>query len=536
MAGGRGCNRRQLLGLAGAGAASASLGSVLSARNQTLILRAFDSSGSPVAKEFLATLILVAPDSRPFRVLPKPQPDGSAVVEAPRDRFGLAMVLPVRGFGQVYLHADNAGAHYSAAQAGGRELLLNYEFARSRAALVRSYLSRGQAEGVRFSSEVIGRLERGEAALARAKQAREAAARAGYSDDSLAETMWAGEAAALERAKYRIGRQGGRPGFLFGAAAFGYAKSEDYARLYRALFNYATLPFYRAATEQVEGSPDYTNAEAILEKLAGTDILTKGHPLVWFHRAGIPGFLKKKSWEALKRSCADYILRTVGRFRPRIHAWDVINEAHDWANELDLTQEQLLEMTRLAAEAARAADPTAFRVVNCCLPWGEYAATGRGYAGPFKRPVRTPLEYYRALEDARVPYECIGIQLYYPAQDMLEIERQLERFFAFRKPIHITELGVPTSNEGIKPGGPLPYEHVWHGTAWNETTQADWVEQFYTLCYSKPEIEAISWWTFADGPRTSNGLVHGDWRPKQSYQRLAGLLASWKTSNPAVRG
>jgi endo-1,4-beta-xylanase len=520
--------RRQLVQAVGPVAVLANTSEGLERGGRVALVRAFDPSGSPAPNDLLSTFLLVNPASRPFEVVPQPKGDGSATIGMPKERFDLAMVLPVRGFGQVYLHSDNAGAHYSAAQVDGRGLLLNYEFARSRAGFVRRYVKSGQAEGVNFSSGMMSRLEQGEAALARATAARETGARVGHSNDSLAETMWAGEMAALERARHRIAGQDPRPGFLFGAAAFGYAKSEEYARQYSALLNYGTVPFYRAATERVEGSPDYRNVEAILEKLAGTHIITKGHPLVWFHRAGIPEFLKSKPWDELKRSCRAYILRSVGRFRSRIHAWDVINEAHDWANELGFNQDQLLEITRLAAESTRVADPTAFRVINCCLPWGEYVATGRTYAGPLKRPARTPLEYYRAVEDAHVPYECIGIQVYYPGQDMLEIERQLERFFVFGKPIHITELGVPTSSQGVKGGGGLPYEHVWHGTAWSEAIQADWAEQFYTICYSKPEIQAISWWTFADSSRPGSGLLHSDLRPKESYLRLAKLLASWK--------
>ena len=87
--------------------------------------------------------------------------------------------------------------------------------------------------------------------------------------------MWAGEMAAIERAQHHI--------------AFGYAKSDAYARLYRELLNYATVPFYRASTEKVEGQPDYSAVDAILADMAGTGIVAKGHPLVWFHHAGIPG-------------------------------------------------------------------------------------------------------------------------------------------------------------------------------------------------------------------------------------------------------
>jgi GH35 family endo-1,4-beta-xylanase len=334
----------------------------------------------------------------------------------------------------------------------------------------------------------------------------------------------------VERARHRIARQGRRPGFLFGCNAFRFADSEEYAKRYTALLNFATLPFYRAATEKQEGQPDYSRVDAILAKTQGTRLLLKGHPLVWFHRAGVPEFLKKKSWEELRASCREYILRSVSRFRARIHSWDVINEAHDWANDLALTQEQLVEMTRLAAEATREADPTAFRVVNSCCTWGEYVATRRSYSGPLGHEARTPLEYMEAVEAARVPYEAVGLQVYYPARDMLEIERQIERFFGFGKPIHITELGVPSSSATPPPRGEIrnPSPNVWHGTEWTEAIQADWIEQFYTICYSKPQIEALTWWDFSDPAFIPHGgLLHQDYRPKQAYERLRKLLGEW---------
>ena len=330
---------------------------------------------------------------------------------------------------------------------------------------------------------------------------------------------------AVERARHHIARDGPRPGFLFGCNAFGYAGSDEYARLYRELFNYGTVPFYRAATEKIEGHPDYSWVDAILEKMAGTGILTKGHPLVWFHQAGIPEFLKTKSWEEINQSCREYILRSVGHFRSRIHAWDVINEAHNWANDLIHDQEPL-EMTRLAADTTRVADPTAFRVVNSCCTWAEYVAEHRSYSGVMPRPTRTPLQYHKELEDARVSYDAVGLQLYNPVRDMLEIERQVERFFVFGKPVHVTELGVPSENPGE---GIIGGNNPWHGTAWSQQVQADWVEQFYTICYSKPQVQAITWWDFTDpGYIQNGGFVDEKLQPKQSYDGLKRLIASWK--------
>ena len=489
-----------------------------------LTLSAFEPDGGPAGADRLKTLILTDPSGQPYHLLPKVRTDGTATFELPAGKFEMMMILPVRDFGQVYLYADNGGALYPPSITG--KLLLNYEFARSRAAFVRRYVKAAQAEGVVFSAGVTDRLSRGEAALAKASDAGEPAARVGHSNDSLADTMWAGEMAAVERARHHIARNGPRPGFLFGCNAFGYAKSDEYARLYRDVLNYGTVPFYRASTEIVEGHPDYSAVDAILEEFAGTGILAKGHPLVWFHRAGIPEFLKTKSWEEIKQSCREYILRSVGRFRSRIHTWDVINEAHDWANELGFDQEQLLELTRLAADTTRLADPTAFRVVNSCCTWGEYAAEGKGYNGVMRQPVRTPLQYYKALEDARVSYDAVGLQLYDPKRDMLEIERQVERFFVFGKAVHVTELGVPSENLS---NASTATENPWHGTAWTQQAQADWVEQFYTICYSKPQVQAITWWDFADPAFIQNaGFVDEKFQPKQSYDRLKRLILSWK--------
>jgi GH35 family endo-1,4-beta-xylanase len=163
---------------------------------------------------------------------------------------------------------------------------------------------------------------------------------------------------------------------------------------------------------------------------------------------------------------------------------------------------------------------------------------GKSYKGAMRQPIRTPLQYYKALEDARVSYEAVGLQLYDPLRDMLEIERLVERFFVLGKAVHITELGVPAANPTAKAedlGGGVDYftiANVWHGTAWTQQVQADWVEQFYTICYSKPQVQAITWWAFADSSRIQNGggmgFVDEKFQPKQSYDRLKRLILSWK--------
>jgi GH35 family endo-1,4-beta-xylanase len=167
--------------------------------------------------------------------------------------------------------------------------------------------------------------------------------------------------------------------------------------------------------------------------------------------------------------------------------------------------------------------------VNACCTWAEALPTRRTPDGPDK--TWTALNYYSVVEDARIPYEAIGLQFYNPLRDMLEIERHIERFFVFGKPIHITELGISSSSEPVKRSQNAPSPEVWHGERWTEQIQADWAEQFYTICYSKPEIEVVSWWNFSDpGLHSYGGFLYEDLRPKEAYHRLLKLVRSWRAA------
>ncbi len=494
----------------------------------TLTAAAFDPEGKPAGPRQLQSLLLIGSEGRPFELVPQVKSEGVCTIGLPDRDFQLMMRLKVRDFGEVYCYAD---------QVRGPQVILNYEFARSRAATLRRYITAAKAEGVIFSAAMMKRLEAGEASLKQASAAT-GPARVSHANDSLAETMPAGEMAVFERAQNRIRRSGARPGFLFGCNCFGFARSDEYRQRFSAVFNFGTVPFYRNTTERTEGARNYSQADAILEKTAGTPLLLKGHPLLWFKRQNMPEFLLKKSWPEVKTSSREYALVTVGKYRSRIHAWDVINEAHDWANEFHFSPEQMVEITAMMSNATREADPTAFRVVNNCCLWAEYAATRMTNHTPLERPSRTPLEYLKSLRDAKVDYDAIGLQIYCPGRDMMEIERHIQRFAAFGKPIHITELGIPSANDQRtlstyeERGKTIPYpiDAVWHGTAWSEQIQADWVEQFYTLCFSMPEVTAITWWDFTDpGYMPNGGYLGRDLHPKPSYDRLQKLIGQWRT-------
>ena len=349
------------------------------------------------------------------------------------------MRLKVRDFGEVYCYAD---------QVRGPEAVLNYEFARSRAATVRRYVTGGQAEGVTFSAALMKRLEAGEAALKQATRATDIPARVRLANDSLAETMWAGEMAVLERAQNRIRRNGSRPGFLFGANVFGFAGSEQYRQRFTAVFNFGTVPFYRNTTEPTEGALNYSREDAILEKTAGTPLLVKGHPLLWFKRQNMPAFLLKKSWPEVKASSREYALRHGGAIplpHPRLgrhqrgarlgervslraaadggdHRDDVESRARGGPHGVPRGQ-QLLPVGRVCGhqdDEQHAAGPAV-----------THSARVSEGAHEMRRWTTTP-SVSRSTVPGATCWRSSGIS---------------ERFAALGKPLHITELGIPSAND-----------------------------------------------------------------------------------------
>ncbi|HVV02172.1 MAG TPA: 1,4-beta-xylanase, partial [Verrucomicrobiae bacterium] len=205
---------------------------------------------------------------------------------------------------------------------------------------------------------------------------------------------------------------------------------------------------------------------------------------------------------------------------------EIINEAHDKANLFHFSHAQIVELTAASCRAARKGSPDVKRLINHCCLWAEYASR----SNPDGSRRWSPWTYLKDCVAAGAEFERIGLQLYYPQQDLLEIERMLDRFKVFGRPLHISEISC-SSAEGLDAASMRPKSLTpgWHGP-WTESMQADWLEAIYTLCYSKPEFEAVGYWDLADyGGHfwPHGGLLRGDYTPKESFGRLLRLKQSW---------
>jgi endo-1,4-beta-xylanase len=126
------------------------------------------------------------------------------------------------------------------------------------------------------------------------------------------------------------------------------------------------------------------------------------------------------------------------------------------------------------------------------------------------------------------PFQVIGLQSHmhrreWPLADVWTI---CEDYAKFGKAIHFSEVTVLSGKHGWE----LP--KPWPTIPEREQSQADYVERLYTLLFSHPAVQAITWWDLQDGEwmGAPGGLLRADLTPKPAYERLRKLIReTWWT-------
>ena len=317
--------------------------------------------------------------------------------------------------------------------------------------------------------------------------------------------------------------------FLFGSNIFKWGKLPDremeaaYRSQFAELFNFATLPFYWPSYEPRRGEPSHDYAAQVARWCKEQGITTKGHPLAWNYSD--PHWLPD-DLDEIRRLQMARIDDCVSRFAGLIDRWDVVNEATHFNREDFVklrapkhsamwAQVGQIEFTRQCFEHARHAGRDAVLLIN------DY---------------RTDPAYERVIEQlvddtGRRAYDVIGIQSHmhggaWPSAKIWEV---CERFARFGVPLHFTETTIVSGYRvGQKPRGT-----DWPSTAEGEAYQAREVVRIYTLLFSHPATEAITWWDFSDFKSWKGapaGFVRKDMTPKPAYKQLKNLIkGEWWT-------
>ncbi|MBN1300183.1 MAG: endo-1,4-beta-xylanase [Melioribacteraceae bacterium] len=447
----------------------------------------------------------------------------------------------VEGFGNVVLQADNGGDFFKSDNFNSGSNL-NHEFARSRIHRNRSVKSRYEKTGTRFSNEVNNLVNIAEEMFGDSiKKLGSSDESAKFADKSLYYSLWAGEKIELEHARSQILKNKRNDHVHFGCETRQYiwAKSEELTKRFVELFNFATITHYVWDTwyelfEPREGVYNWGVKDNITNWLVENNIEIEGRPLFWFHPVVTPDWLKNKNFGQLKTYVEKHTRNLVSHYKDKVHSWEVVNEYHDWANIHKHSEDEITEIVRLACDTTKDTNPKVKRLLNNCCPWAEYAARGRTARSKVQsdRKLRSPRKFIKDLTEAGVEYDILGIQIYFPMRDLSDIMRKVEEFEKFGKPIYITEMGASAGyyEQGIKLDEidieDKPYD--WH-RRWDEELQADWLEQVYTMYYSRDQIKGINWYDFSDFRPfiRHGGLVREDASTKRSFHRLKELLESW---------
>jgi endo-1,4-beta-xylanase len=460
-----------------------------------------------------------------------------------REKFGINVRWNVEGFGYIFITADNGGEFYRLPGTGEQaEYNLNYELAKSRVVRNRKRVARFETDGWRPSAETRMLINLSEELFEDATKAYTDTERCGgIAQRSLLYAMKASESIELDKARFDIGKLGYRPDFFIGCDARGYFQMDAdlFLELFTKLFNYATITHYLVSGiyedfEPQEGNKRFALRTALLKELRKRNIVVEGRPLFWFYRTTTPDWLRKKSYPELLKYVESHTREVVEHYGDEMYAWEVVNEKHDWANELELTPEQIVEVTKLACDVARDTNPNVHRLINNCCPFAEYVQLKKWGDLDAKYPQRTPIQFMRDLVDAEVDFTITGQQMYFPYRDLSDTFMLIERHKQFGRPVQLTEVGASSgpSVASINDGSlGLPEEpYIWR-RHWDEELQADWMEGLYTWSYAQPWIEAVNWYDFVDPHSWIKGggiLRNPRGETKAIFDRLLSLQEKWK--------
>ena len=315
--------------------------------------------------------------------------------------------------------------------------------------------------------------------------------------------------------------------FKLGANAFRVGGIEDaglqraYNERFAAALNYATLPFYWGGYEPEKDKTQEERLDAMADWCRQNRIAAKGHPLVW-HEV-FPKWAEALDDAEVLRRQEERVKQIVYRFQGRIDLWDVVNEA-----TVSARFENAVGRWMKARGAARCV-ADALRWADGSNPKATLLYNDFNVSPDFEALVQ-------ALLDERAPVKTIGIQSHmhkgtWPIERVWQV---CETYARFKLPLHFTEATVLSGD--LK----KPDDNDWHrrrddwlSTPEGEKSQLDFGSQFYTVLFSHPAVEAVTWWDFSDNGSWQGapaGLVRTDMSPKPLCEWLTDAFQKrWTT-------
>ena len=305
--------------------------------------------------------------------------------------------------------------------------------------------------------------------------------------------------------------------FLFGAVCYSYgtfqdpAQNEKFTEHFRKLFNYTMVPYhwswYEPKREQYN-EPYTGNLVDFADRLT---LKKKLHALIWHECC--PDWLRDGEVEEAYIRRISYLMQ---RYGDRFDFFDLVNETtvndrfdnpvSHWVKE-----KGPLNVMKFGSELVRSFRPDAK------LLYGDWNVHGEEY-----------FSFLRQMREADIDIDIIGMQshMHRDLWTQEETLRVMDRAAEFRWPIHFPECSICSG----KPIGQMSYaagaENHFSETEEDLYWQADFARDFYTLVFSHPAVEALSWFDFTDHRwlGAPAGVVDDNLDPKPVYHTLYDLI------------
>jgi endo-1,4-beta-xylanase len=287
---------------------------------------------------------------------------------------------------------------------------------------------------------------------------------------------------------------------------------------------------------------DFEAADRYVEFGEKNGMFIVGHTLVWhgqtprwvFRGEGTNAVTR----EELLQRMRDHIHTVVGRYKGRIKAWDVVNEALSEDGSLRKSQWYRLigeDYIAKAFEYAHEADPAAE------LRYNDYSIENE----PKRNGV---IALVKKLKAEKVPISGLGSQthanLTWPTAELLDTA--LTAFAELDLPISITELDVNAAQRGQRSQSADVVQNAQSsGGSVVEDANQKLAEQYASLfrvfVKHRKQIELVTFWgvTDRDSWRAFGKplLFDGEWRPKPAFDGVVAQAKSVPTTSvqPATR-
>jgi endo-1,4-beta-xylanase len=236
-----------------------------------------------------------------------------------------------------------------------------------------------------------------------------------------------------------------------------------------------------------------------------------GHTMVWHN--SVPDWLQNSPRELdVRKLLVDHIHTVAGRYRGRVHSWDVVNEAilpadgrEDNLRKSFWFERIGLDYLDIAFRAAREADPQAK------LTYNDY---GVEYDKPDETARRAAiLSLLRGMQKRNVPLDAVGIQAHIKAESAFTIGKGLAEYIESVRQmgleVYLTEMDV---NED---------DLLFNDVAQRDKEIAKTYHDFLTVALANPAVKNLLTWGVSDRRTWLNdGPTHHRKQPNRPQRSL----------------